>query len=114
MANLLTIFAATGIVCGNASNYPEDMLVNSPDYVVYVPRRAQKPKTAKLTPWELRQRGDTYNDHFQVVYDETRALLYAFWTQASWEDCPDQHIVFSKSANKGASWSDPVVLAGSE
>ena len=84
----------------------QDILVNRPDYVVFVPRQPRdKAKRDPARP------GDTYNDHFQVI--EHAGLLYAFWTQASREADSDQHIAFSKSADKGESWSDPVLLAGS-
>ena len=107
------------VVCAamlSAAEYPKDMYVNRPDLVVYVPR---KPITHQ---WKKgcddivskRQRGDSYNDHFQVLDDRARGLLYAFWTQATWEGCTDMHIAFSKSADNGRSWTEPVVLAGSE
>ena len=80
--------------------YADDMLVNKPDYVVFVP------KQDKMTL------GDTYNDHFQVIATEDGTLL-AFWTQATRESDRDQHIAFSKSLDKGLTWSAPQVLAGS-
>lgn len=99
-----------------AAATPRDILENHPDYVVFVPRNSYRAmnQKAKLSAAELRMRGDTYNDHFQVIDDPKRGLLYAFWTQASWESCLDQHIAFSKSADRGLSWTEPVVLAGSE
>jgi len=96
-----------------AERTPRDILVNKPDYVVFVPRHMGRGRDAKLTPAELAETGDTYNDHFQVIDDPKRGLLFAFWTQATWEGCTDQHIAFSKSADKGLTWTDPVVLAGS-
>ena len=57
--------------------------------------------------------GDTYNDHFQVISNPSNGMLYAFWTQASREADIDQHIAFSRSADKGRTWADPVILAGS-
>ena len=87
---------------------PRDILVNKPDYVVYVPKQPRKP--------ELRapaKTGDTYNDHFQVINNPDNGHLYAFWTQASKEGDADQHIAFSKSVDKGITWSLPMVLAGS-
>ena len=84
----------------------QDILVNRPDYVVFIPRQPRdKTKRDPARP------GDTYNDHFQVI--EHEGMLYAFWTQASREADIDQHIAFSKSVDKGESWSEPVVLAGS-
>lgn len=51
--------------------------------------------------------------HFQVIEDKRCGLLYAFWTQASREGAIDQHIAFSKSADRGRTWTEPVILAGS-
>ena len=96
-----------------AARTPRDILVNHPDYVVFVPRHPHRDRKAKLTPAEMAECGDTYNDHFQVIDDPARKLLYAFWTQATWEGCVDQHIAFSKSADRGLTWTTPVVLAGS-
>ena len=57
---------------------PRDILVNKPDYVVFVPKQSYKPE--KRDPAKT---GDTYNDHFQVINNPTNGHLYAFWTQAS-------------------------------
>ncbi len=83
-----------------------DITVNRPDYVVFVPHQPRD--KAKRDPAKP---GDTYNDHFQVI--EHDGSLYAFWTQASKEADIDQHIAFSKSTDKGETWSAPVILAGS-
>lgn len=84
----------------------QDIQVNRPDYVVFVPHQPRdKDKRDPAKP------GDTYNDHFQVIAHD--GGLFAFWTQASKESDIDQHIAFSKSADKGNTWSDPVILAGS-
>jgi hypothetical protein len=84
----------------------QDILVNRPDYVVFIPRQPRdKEKRDAAKP------GDTYNDHFQVL--ERDGALYAFWTQATREADIDQHIAFSKSTDKGETWSEPVLLAGS-
>ena len=56
---------------------------------------------------------DIYNDHFHVIDDPARGMLYAFWTQGSYENADDMHIVFSRSSDKGKSWSEPLILAGS-
>lgn len=83
-----------------------DILINRPDYVVFIPRQPRdKEKRDPSKP------GDTYNDHFQVI--ERDGKLFAFWTQASKEADIDQHIAFSKSLDKGETWSEPVILAGS-
>lgn len=82
-------------------NYAEDILVNKPDYVVFVPK-----KDKYVT-------GDTYNDHFHV-FTKPNGMLFAVWTQATREADIDQHIAFSKSTDKGLTWSYPIILAGSE
>lgn len=82
-------------------SYAEDILVNKPDYIVFVP---------KLDKYV---RGDKYNDHFQV-FDKPDGTLFAVWTQATKEADIDQHIAFSKSSDKGLTWTEPVVLAGSK
>ena len=87
---------------------PRDILKNKPDYVVFVPKQPRaKEKRDPAKP------GDTYNDHFQVICNPANQHLYAFWTQASREADIDQHIAFSKSVDKGVTWTAPVVLAGS-
>ncbi len=82
--------------------------INKPEYFVFAPRQS----------WDLKKRdnslpGDLYNDHFQVIYKEQNGMLFAFWTQATKEMDIDQHIAFSKSADKGLTWTEPVILAGS-
>ena len=90
----------------DALHNAQDILVNRPDYVVFIPRQPRdKEKRDPSRP------GDTYNDHFQVIDHE--GMLYAFWTRASREADIDQHIAFSKSADKGETWTEPVILAGS-
>ena len=79
------------------------------DYTVYVPKQPRLEADRDIT-----KRGDTFNDHFHVLEDPARGLLYAFWTQGSWEAANDEHVVFSKSADGGKTWTDPVTLAGSE
>jgi len=84
----------------------QDIQVNRPDYAVFIPKQPRdKTKRDPAKP------GDTYNDHFQVI--ERDGKLFAFWTQASRESDIDQHIAFSKSLDKGETWSDPLILAGS-
>ena len=89
--------------------YPEtDIDVVPHDFTVYVPKQPKKES--------LRDRnaiGDTYNDHFHVLDDPERGLLYAFWTQGSHEAANDVHIAFAKSSDAGRTWSEPVMLAGS-
>lgn len=86
-----------------------DISTKSADYLVYVPK--QEFWNEKKDP---KEKGTGYNDHFQVLRDEKRKLLYAFWTQASWESAGDHHVVFSKSADDGKTWTEPVTLAGCE
>ena len=87
---------------------PRDILVNKPDYVVFVPKQPRRTEDRDGT-----RPGDTYNDHFQVISNPSNGCLYAFWTQASRESYIDQHIAFSRSTDKGVTWTDPVILAGS-
>ena len=87
-------------------NGPDGILVNKPDYVVFVPKH-EKGKNDPAKP------SDTYNDHFQVIENPSNRYLYAFWTQASREDAIDQHIAFSRSCDRGITWSEPTILAGS-
>lgn len=90
----------------DALHNAQDISANRPDYVVFIPKQPRdKQKRDPSKP------GDTYNDHFQVI--EHDGMLYAFWTQASHEADIDQHIAFSKSVDKGETWSEPVILAGS-
>ncbi len=92
---------ATSFIGTEYHDYAQDLLINKPDYVVYIPKNEKKVL------------GDTYNDHFQV-FDNGKALLFAVWTQATKEADIDQHIVFSKSKDKGLTWTEPMVLAGSK
>ncbi len=89
------------------ADVPEDIMVNSPDYIVFVPKQPQDLKDCD--PFTV---GDRYNDHFQVLQDPGRGLTYAFWTQATRESRADQHIAFSKSRDGGKTWTEPVILAG--
>jgi hypothetical protein len=78
----------------------ENLLFMQPDYVVYIPKQRRDVL------------GDRYNDHFQV-FDKPDGTLFAAWTQATKEGDIDQHICFSRSRDKGKTWAEPVVLAGS-
>ena len=84
--------------------------VNEYDFLVYRPKQEFDSRQFG----DISRRGDAYNDHFQVIWDAKRRLMYAFWTQASWEGASDMHICFATSADKGRTWSEPVLLAGSE
>jgi len=78
----------------------ENLFFLEPDYVVFIPKQRREVV------------GDRYNDHFQV-FDKPDGTLFAAWTQATKEGDVDQHICFSKSVDKGRTWSSPVILAGS-
>ncbi len=70
-----------------------------PDFVVYVPKSIDG-----IT-------GDTGNEHF-LVFDAPDESLFAIWTQSTFEGKDDQRIVFSKSFDKGVTWSRPRQIAG--
>lgn len=99
---------AERIVKTAQSPRPLELLINKPDYIVFVPEQPQLKKHRRAD-----RVGDTYNDHFHVLYDEVRRILYAFWVQASNEGDIDEHIAFSKSRDQGATWTKPQILAGS-
>ena len=80
--------------------YEKDILLSKPDFIVFAPKQ------------DFRKVGDTYNDHFQV-FDKPDGTLFAVWTQATREGNVDHHIAFSKSTDKGLTWSEPEILAGS-
>ena len=88
---------------------PRGVLHGNPDYCVYVPDQTRYGDVS-----DPKRVGTSYNDHFQVIYDEGRKLFYAFWTQASWEGAGDHHICFAKSSDGGRTWTPPTILAGSE
>ena len=81
------------------STFAQDVLFSHPDYVVFVPR---------VEPWIV---GDLYNDHFQV-FDKPNGNLFVVWCQATVEGALDQHIVFSRSFDKGKTWEPSQILAG--
>ena len=78
------------------------------DYTVYVPKQPRNESERNLEAT-----GDTFNDHFHVLEDPSRGLLYAFWTQGSFEAANDEHVVFCKSSDKGKTWTEPKIIAGS-
>ena len=78
------------------------------DYTVYLPKQARADAQRDSSAV-----GDSFNDHFHVLEDPQRGMLYAFWTQGSHEAAEDEHVVFSRSADGGRSWSEPLILAGS-
>ena len=99
----------SAVICGMAEGQPvvgDDADIGA-DYEVFAP--TQPADAVKADPTKV---GDSYNDHFQVIWDSPRKLYYAFWTQATREGAVDMHIVFSRSADRGKTWSVPKVLAG--
>lgn len=106
-ASVCTASAAGGTK-GKGQHIP--LGVNEYDFLVYKPKQVFDARRYG----DITKRGDSYNDHFQVLWDAKRRLLFAFWTQASWEGASDSHICFSKSADKGRTWTEPVLIAGSE
>lgn len=72
-------------------------MASQPDFVVYVPSEDSQ--------------GDGTNQHFLVVPAANRDFL-AFWTQATRENDPDQHVAMSRSRDQGRTWSKPVAVAG--
>jgi hypothetical protein len=78
---------------------PAQLRITQPDYVVFVPRV------------EGDRVSDTGNEHF-LVFDGPDGSLMAVWTQSSAESQPDQHIAFAGSADEGATWSEPRIIAG--
>ncbi len=71
----------------------------NPDYIVYVPQSIDG------------STHDTGNEHF-LVFDGPDGNLIAIWTQSTFEGENDQRIVFSKSTDKGITWTAPRVIAG--
>ncbi len=86
-----------------------NMDVTPHDFIVFVPKqpRIEEKRNRAAT-------GDTFNDHFHVLEDPARGMLYAFWTQGSFEAANDEHVVFCRSADGGRTWTEPKTLAGSE
>ncbi len=82
-----------------------DIMVTKPDFAVYIPQQRRNSK-------KILDTHDTYNDHFQVIWDEKRKILYAFWTQATWEALPDHHTAFRKSMDYGKTWTPLRAIAG--
>ncbi len=69
---------------------------SDPDFVVYVP-----------PPGEVAERE---NQHFLVTPTRSGNFL-AIWTQAVGEAAPGQHVVISRSTDRGHTWSEPAELA---
>jgi len=81
----------------HAEAYTNEWQHTSPDLVVFIPEDKTGPETD--------------NQHF-IVFPLKNGDFFALWTSAYRESHPNQHIVFSKSADRGLSWSRPVTIAG--
>ncbi len=68
-----------------------------PDLVVYLP--------------EEENGFDSTNQHFLVTRSPDNTWL-AFWTRGADEGQTNQSVVVSRSSDRGATWSDPTVVAG--
>lgn len=84
-----------------------DIDITSPDYAVFIP-----PDPAHRQERVRAAMHDTYNDHFQVMRDESRGRLYAFWTQGTLEPMADRHIAFRQSSDNGVTWTETRILCG--
>lgn len=78
---------------------PRELRSTHPDFVVFVP---------SIDDAAMNQTG---NEHF-LVFDGPDGSLMAVWTQSTHEGQPDQHIVFARSEDEGATWSRPRIIAG--
>ncbi len=81
----------------HAKAYTKEWQCTSPDLVVYLPDAQRGPRAD--------------NQHF-IVFPLKNGDFFALWTAAYHESHPNQHIVFSKSADRGVTWSPPVTVAG--
>lgn len=82
-----------------ANAYTTEWQHTSPDLVVFIP-------DAQIGP-------EAENQHF-IVFPLKNGDFFAVWTTAYRESHPNQHIVFSKSADRGITWTKPVTIAGPE
>jgi hypothetical protein len=76
-------------------NIDRELARSKPDYVVYVPTGDH----------------DTGNEHF-LVRDAPDGSLMALWTQSSYEGGGDHRIIFARSFDDGATWTEPRRIAG--
>ena len=74
-----------------------EWLRTNPDLVIYVP--------------EPKGDYDETNQHFNVVATPSGAFL-ATWTAATAESDPDQRVVFSRSIDRGKTWTPPQTIDG--
>jgi hypothetical protein len=80
-------------------NVADEWKRTEPDLTIYLPEAFEGP--------------DAANQHFNVVRSPTGNFL-AFWTMATYENAPDQRVVFSRSTDLGKTWTAPVVLDGAQ
>ena len=78
--------------------YTDDWQRTNPDYVVHLPSTPRGP--------------DGYADHVLVEHTPGGDLL-AMWTGSSAEGGRESHVVFTRSEDKGKTWTDPRLLVGS-
>ena len=71
---------------------------SEPDIVVYIPQGEKH--------------HDTDNEHFLVYKAPKSDELLATWTQSSCEGRGDNHLCLARSADGGATWSKPKIIAG--
>jgi hypothetical protein len=60
------------------------------------------------------QTGRTASNQHVIVVPTPDDTFVAVWKQASMENEPDQHVVASRSTDRGETWSEPVELDGPE
>ena len=70
--------------------YTSEWQRTTPDYAVYLPK-------------EPGQR-DEYADHIHVFHTPGGDLM-CLWTQATYESAPDMRVVYSRSSDRGRTWS---------
>jgi len=83
----------------HAGAYTTEWRHTSPDLVVFLPPAETGPQAE--------------NQHF-IVFPLSNGDFFAVWTTAYRESHPNQHIVFSKSADRGVTWTEPATIAGPE
>jgi hypothetical protein len=76
-----------------------ELLRTEPDYVVFRPGSLSGSSH------------DTGNEHF-LVFDGPDGSLMAVWTQSSHEGAGDHRIVFARSLDEGATWTEPTRVVG--
>jgi hypothetical protein len=75
----------------------EEWQRTQPDLKVYIPDTISGP--------------DAANQHFNVVVSPAGTYL-AFWTSSTYENADDQHVAFSRSTDKGQTWTAPYTIDG--